>query len=179
MITSLINLLTFARIFIAVIIFGLLAIKNYYLLALILFFIAGLTDYFDGFFARKYNATSQIGEILDPLADKILIIFLFFGLAVNLSSFLIGFAGSLIITREIWISALRDYNARNNNINATKVIYIAKVKTTIQLFTIMIYLFGLAFNKMLLIIIGDIFILISTLITLYTGYIYTHNSFRN
>tara|TARA_X000000368_G_scaffold344252_1_gene282969 strand:+ start:6435 stop:6974 length:540 start_codon:yes stop_codon:yes gene_type:complete len=179
MITSLINLLTFARIFIAVIIFGLLALKNYYLLALILFFIAGLTDYFDGFFARKYNATSQIGEILDPLADKILIIFLFFGLAVNLSSFLIGFAGSLIITREIWISALRDYNARNNNINATKVIYIAKVKTTIQLFTIMIYLFGLAFNKMLLIIIGDIFILISTLITLYTGYIYTHNSFRN
>ena len=120
MITSIINLLTFARIIIAVIIFALLAIKDFYMVALILFFIAGLTDFFDGFFARKYNATSQIGEILDPLADKILIIFLFFGLAVNLSSFLIGFAGSLIITREIWISALRDYNARNNNINATK-----------------------------------------------------------
>ena len=149
------------------------------MIALILFFIAGLTDYFDGFFARKYNATSQIGEILDPLADKILIIFLFFGLAVNLSSFLIGFTGSLIITREIWISALRAYNARNNNINATKVIYIAKIKTSIQLFTIMIYLFGLTFNKMLLIIFGDIFMIIATLITLYTGYIYTYNSFRN
>ena len=138
-----------------------------------------MTDFFDGFYARKYNATSQIGEILDPLADKILIIFLFFGLAVNLSSFLIAFAGSLIITREIWISALRDYNARNNNINATKVIYIAKIKTTIQLFTIMIYLFGLAFNVMLLIILGDIFMIIATLITIYTGYIYTYNSFRN
>ena len=91
MITSLINLLTFARIIVAVIIFGLLALKDYYILALILFFIAGLTDYFDGFLARKYNAASQIGEILDPLADKILIIFLFFGLAVNLSSFLIAF----------------------------------------------------------------------------------------
>ena len=111
MITSLINLLTFARIIVAVIIFGLLALKDYYILALILFFIAGLTDYFDGFLARKYNAVSQIGEILDPLADKILIIFLFFGLAVNLSSFLIAFSGSLIIAREIWISALRDYNA--------------------------------------------------------------------
>ena len=138
-----------------------------------------MTDYFDGFFARKYNATSQIGEILDPLADKILIIFLFFGLAVNLSSFLIGFAGSLIITREIWISALRDFNARNNNINATKVIYIAKIKTTIQLFTITIYLLGLAFSKMLLIVFGDIFMIIATLITLYTGYIYTYNSFKN
>ena len=179
MITSIINLLTFARIIIAVIIFALLAIKDFYMVALILFFIAGLTDYFDGFFARKYNATSQIGEILDPLADKILIIFLFFGLAVNLSSFLIGFAGSLIITREIWISALRDFNARNNNINATKVIYIAKIKTTIQLVTIMIYLLGLAFSKMLLIVFGDIFMIIATLITLYTGYIYTYNSFKN
>ena len=138
-----------------------------------------MTDYLDGFFARKYNATSEIGEILDPLADKILIIFLFFGLALNLSSFLIGFAGSLIISREIWISALRDYNARNNNINATKVIYIAKIKTTIQLFTIMTYLIGLAFNVMLLIVLGDILLIIATLITIYTGYIYTYNSFWN
>ena len=177
--SSIINLLTFARIIIAALIFVFLALKNYYLVALMLFFIAGLTDYFDGYLARKYNATSQIGEILDPLADKILIIFLFIGLAINLSSFLIGFAGSLIITREIWISALRDFNSRNNNVDATKVIYIAKVKTSIQLLTIMIYLAALAFNKMLLIIFGDLFLIISVLITLYTGYIYTHNTFKN
>ena len=179
MITSLINLLTFTRIIFAIIIFLFLALKNYYFFALVLFLIAGLTDYFDGFLARKYNASSQIGEILDSLADKILIIFLFFGLAVNLSSFLIGLAGSLIITREIWISALRDFNARNNNVNATKVIYIAKIKTSIQLFTISIYLVGLAFNKMLLIILGDIFMIISVLVTLYSGYIYTISSFKN
>ena len=179
MITFLINLLTFTRIIVAVIIFGLLALKDYYIIALILFFIAGLTDYFDGFLARKYNSASQIGEILDPLADKILIIFLFFGLAVNLSSFLVGFGGSLIVAREIWISALRDYNSRNNNVQATKVIYIAKIKTSIQLFTIAIYLTALAFNKMLLVIFGDIFVIISVLITLYTGYIYTNNSFKN
>lgn len=179
MITLLINLLTFTRIIIAIIIFAFLALENYYLLALILFFIAGLTDYFDGFLARKYNSSSQIGEILDPLADKILIIFLFFGLAVNLSSFLIGFAGSLIITREIWISALRDYNSRNNNVDATKVIYIAKIKTSIQLFTILIYLIGLASNKMLFIVFGDGFLIISVLITAYSGYIYTYNSFKN
>ncbi len=179
MTTLLINLLTFARIIIAVFIFGLLALKNYYILILILFIIAGVTDYFDGFLARKYNATSRIGEILDPLADKILIIFLFFGLAINFSSFLIGFAGSLIITREIWISALRDFNARNDNVQATKVIYIAKIKTSIQLFTIAIYLTALASNKMLLVILGDIFMIISVLITLYTGFIYTYNSLKN
>ena len=179
MIKVLINLLTLSRIFIAIIIFGLLMLNNYYVLAFVLFFVAGLTDYLDGFLARKYNSSSQMGEILDPIADKILIIFLFFGLALNLSSYLIGFAGALIITREIWVSALRDYNSRNNNSNATKVIYIAKIKTTIQIFTISIYLFALAFNFMLLIIVADIFLILSTLITLYTGYIYTVNTFKN
>ena len=179
MIITLINLLTLTRIFIAIIIFVLLMLNNYYLLAFILFFIAGFTDYLDGFLARKYNASSQIGEILDPIADKILIIFVFFGLALNLSSYLIGFAGSIIITREIWVSALRDYNSRNNNTHATKVIYLAKIKTTIQIFTISIYLFALAFNLMLLIPIGDIFMIISMLITLYTGYLYTLNTFNN
>ena len=179
MITVLINLLTLSRIFIAIIIFGLLMLNNYYIFAFALFFVAGLTDYFDGFLARKYNASSQMGEILDPIADKILIIFLFFGLALNLSSYLIGFAGALIITREIWVSALRDYNSRNNNTDATKVIYIAKIKTITQIFTISTYLFALAFNFMLLIPIADILIIIAVLITLYTGYLYTLNTFKN
>jgi CDP-diacylglycerol--glycerol-3-phosphate 3-phosphatidyltransferase len=179
MIVYLINALTLSRIFIAMIIFFLLMLKSSYLLAFILFFIAGLTDYLDGFLARKYDKSSQIGEVLDPIADKILIIFLFFGLALNLSSYLIGFAGALIITREIWVSALRDFNSRNNNSNATKVIYIAKIKTTIQLFTISIYLFSLSFNIMLLIPIADIFMIISVLITIYTGYMYTVKTFKN
>ena len=173
-----INLLTFSRIILAVIIFLLLMSSDGYLLALILFFIAGLTDWLDGFLARKYNAVSQLGEILDPIADKILIVFLFFGLAVNLSSYLIGFFAALIITREIWVGALRDLNARNNKIDATKVTFLAKIKTMIQLFTIGIYLFGLTLNNMLLLVMGDILLCISLFITLYTGIVYTANSFK-
>ena len=149
-----------------------------YFLALALFFLAGITDYFDGYLARKYNATSQLGEILDPIADKILILFVLFGLAVNLSSYLIGFIGAAIITREIWVGALRDLNARNGNNDATKVTFLAKIKTTTQLFTISIYLFGLAINNMLIIVIADIFLFISLFITLYTGLIYSLNSFK-
>tara|TARA_B100001093_G_scaffold518621_1_gene604148 strand:- start:1244 stop:1780 length:537 start_codon:yes stop_codon:yes gene_type:complete len=178
MIKNLINALTIFRIFLAVIIFLLLMNKGGYMYALILFFIAGLTDYLDGYYARKYKATSSIGEILDPTADKVLILFIFFALAVNLSSYLIAFMGSIIIAREIWVSALRDFNSKNNNLNATKVTYLAKVKTTIQLSTISIYLFGLAFNNMLFIIIGDIFLIIAVLITIYTGYQYTINTFK-
>ena len=57
---------------------------------LLLFFLAGLTDYFDGYLARKYNAESQLGEILDPIADKILIVFILIGLSVDLDSFVIA-----------------------------------------------------------------------------------------
>ena len=108
-----------------------------------------------------------------------LIVFLFFGLALDLSSYWVGFAGALIITREIWVSALRDYNSRNNNQNATRVTYIAKIKTSMQLFTISVYLFALAFDLMLLVIIADILMIIAVLITIYTGYLYTVNTFKN
>ncbi len=173
-----INLLTFTRIIFAVIIFLLLTLNDYYLIALMLFLVAGVTDYLDGFIARKLSLTSVLGEILDPIADKVLVVFLLIGLAVNLSSYLLGFAASIIITREIWVSALRDINARKNNLSATKVIFLAKFKTSVQLLTILIYLLALTINNMFLIVIGDIFIIISVLITLYTGYIYTINTFK-
>ena len=176
---TLINILTISRIILAAIIFILLMSPSGYLLALILFFVATLTDYFDGYLARKYGAVSEIGEILDPIADKILILFILFGLSVNLSSYLISFIGALIIAREIWVGALRDMNARNGKSNITKVTFVAKIKTTIQLFTISIYLFGLAINNMLTILIADIFLFISLFITLYTGFLYTINSFKN
>ena len=102
-----------------------------------------------------------------------------FGLAINLSSYLIGFIGAIIISREIWVGALRDFNARNGRSNATKVTFLAKIKTSIQLFTLSIYLFGLTVNNMLVIIIADIFLFISLFITLYTGLIYTTNTLKD
>lgn len=174
-----INILTITRIFLAAIIFLLLTTPNSYLLALVLFFIAGISDYYDGYLARKYNAVSQLGEILDPIADKILILFVLFGLSINLSSYLIGFSGAVIISREIWVGALRDYNARKGKSNRTKVTFLAKIKTAIQLLTLNIYLLGLTISNMLLVVIGDGFLIISVLITLYTGFVYSINSFKN
>ena len=176
--STFINLLTLSRIFLAALIFVLLMSPDGYLLAFLLFLFAGITDYFDGYLARKHNAVSQLGEILDPIADKILILFILFGLAINLSSYLLGFVGAIIITREIWVGALRDLNARNGKIDATKVTFLAKIKTSVQLATLSIYLFGLAINNMLVIIIADIMLFISLFITLYTGLIYTLNSLK-
>jgi len=178
-VSTFINIITLSRIFLACVIFLLLMSPDGYFFALVLFFLAGITDYFDGYLARKYDAVSKLGEILDPIADKILILFVLFGLAINLSSYLIGFFGAIIITREIWVGALRDLNARNGKSNVTKVTFLAKIKTTIQLLTLSIYLFGLALNNMLVIIIADILLFISLFITLYTGFIYSINTFKS
>jgi CDP-diacylglycerol--glycerol-3-phosphate 3-phosphatidyltransferase len=176
---TLINLITISRILLAAVIFVLLTLNEGYLAALILFLIASITDYLDGYLARKYNAVSALGEILDPIADKILILFLLIAISINLSSYFIGFFGACIITREIWVGALRDLNARNNNIQATKVSFLAKIKTTFQMFTISLYMLGLVLNNMLIIVFADIFLLISFLLTIYTGYEYTYKTFKS
>ena len=173
-----INLITVSRIVFGAIIFVLLTRTEMYWYAFILFFIASITDYFDGYLARKYNLVSQLGEILDPIADKILIVFLLFALSVNLTSYYIGFVSALIITREIWVGALRDFNARQNKSDATKVTFLAKIKTTIQLFTISTYLLGLGMNNMLVLLVADILLFLSLVITIYTGFIYSLNTLK-
>ena len=173
-----INLITVSRIVFGAIIFVLLTRTELYWHAFILFFIASITDYFDGYLARKYNLVSQLGEILDPIADKILIVFLLFAIAVNLTSYYIGFLSAIIITREIWVGALRDFNARQQNTNATRVTFLAKIKTTIQLFTISTYLLGLAINNMVIVLIADIMLFLSFIVTVYTGWVYTLNTFK-
>ena len=175
--TNFINFITIARIFLAPIILVFLIFGNY-LACVLLFFIAGLTDYYDGYLARKYNAESELGEILDPIADKILIVFILIGLSVELDSQLMALLSSLIIAREIGVAALRDYSARNNLSDRTKVTFLAKVKTSIQLLTIGLYLLALAISFNLLVIISDIFLILATFITLYTGYQYTLNVFK-
>ena len=175
--TNFINFITIARIFLAPIILVFLIFGNY-LACVLLFFLAGLTDYFDGYFARKYNAVSELGEILDPIADKILVVFILIGLSVELDSQLMALLSSLIIAREIGVAALRDYSARNNLSERTKVTFLAKAKTSIQLLTIGLYLLALAISFNLLIVISDIFLILATLITLYTGYQYMLNIFK-
>ena len=175
--TNFINFITITRRLLAPIILFFLILGNY-LVCIILFFFAGLTDYFDGYLARKYNAVSQMGEILDPIADKILIVFLLIGLSVELDSSLMAFMSSLIIAREIGIAALRDFSSRKNMSDRLKVTYLAKIKTSFQLFSIGSYLFALSISFNLLILISDIFLIIATLITIYTGYEYALNVFK-
>ena len=174
--TRLINLLTSIRILLAPIILFLLIFEEY-LICTFLFLLAGMTDYFDGYLARKYNAESQLGEILDPIADKVLVVFILIGLSVNFHSYLMAVMTSFIISREIGVAALRDYAARNNLSHKLKVTFLAKSKTALQLFTIMLYLIALSLNLNLLIVICDVLLITTAFVTAYTGYEYVNKIF--
>ena len=174
----LINSLTYGRIMLGPIIFGILIFSNSYFAALLLFLMASISDYFDGFLARRYNLSSELGEILDPIADKILILFIFFALTVHLESAYIGFSASIILAREFWVSALRDFNARTGNTHATKVSFMAKLKTTAQLITLAMYLFAISLDSKLLIFIADFSLFASLILTIQTGLQYSLASFK-
>jgi CDP-diacylglycerol---glycerol-3-phosphate 3-phosphatidyltransferase len=176
---NIINFLTFSRIFLSPVLFILIAYFNFFDWALIIIIFASISDYLDGYLARKYNLTSVLGEILDPIADKILIAFCLIGLTIALESLLIGILTGIILSRELWVSALRDMNARAGNENATRVTFLAKIKTTLQMIAISFYLFALFINSALLIFTSDLILLLAAIVTIKTGISYTMASFRN
>ena len=100
--------------------------------ALYMFVIASVTDFFDGFLARKLHAESRWGAILDPIADKILVCGTILGLfALNTGDPVIALPSALILFREFAVSALREAAATREV--RIEVSLLAKAKTTIQL----------------------------------------------
>ena len=173
-----IQILTYFRIIAGPIIFILIVVFQSYGIALSVLLLASASDYWDGYLARKYSLTSVLGAVLDPIADKILITFVLVGLVLALDSIFIGFLGSLMLAREFWVGALRDFNARNGNEAATTVTFLAKIKTTMQLVTFCLILTGLYFNSGLMIFLGNFFLFLALIITIQTGLSYTIATFR-
>ena len=103
------NKLTFARILLAFICIGLILRRDFtsLLLAFSIFIVASITDFFDGFLARRNNLTSDLGRLLDPIADKILIIGVF--CAFLELGIINTWVVSLIMFREFIITSLRLY----------------------------------------------------------------------
>jgi CDP-diacylglycerol--glycerol-3-phosphate 3-phosphatidyltransferase len=109
-----------------------------YFVAFLGFVVAALTDFVDGWLARKLNAVSTLGAILDPIADKVLVAGMVIALAL-VSSWTAAVAGGLMLFREFAVSALRETLApRGIKLPVT---LLAKWKTTLQLFALGFHLF--------------------------------------
>lgn len=143
--------------------------------ALGVFIAAGITDFFDGYYARIWDQQSALGKMLDPIADKLLVASCLLMLAADES--IHGWtlwAAIVILCREILVSGLREYLAELRvSVPVTK---LAKWKTTVQLVAIGFLLAGDAANLVFpfTTMIGLVLLWISAIFTIYTGWDYFH-----
>ena len=147
------------------------------LIPFFIFVLASFTDFLDGLLARLYKEESKLGELLDPIADKIIVAAALVLLVMNdiIKNYEV-IAAIIILTREILISGLREFLAKSQVV--MPVTGLAKFKTFIQMFAIAILLTGESGNRLINLqdynahSIGIILLWLSAFLTLYTGYDY-------
>ena len=132
------NILTLSRI--AIIPFFMFAYYNYPTLALVLFIVASVTDFVDGYLARKYQKITNFGKYMDPLADKLLV---FSALMMFVQTGVMPtWIAMLVLARELLITGLRTLAAEQKIVMAADLS--GKIKTTVQTFSIIFLMTPLA-----------------------------------
>ena len=160
------NILAFLRILLAFLMYLFLVNRDFFegihsswldYFAALIFVVASITDFFDGYIARNFNATSKLGEIIDPLADKMLILGAFLGLLYLHRAN--PWAVYLIMVREFFITGLRISMAQEGL--SVKASMAGKVKTVIQMIAIGFLLMNWPC--------GNCLLWIAVILTLYSG----------
>lgn len=106
------------------------------LVAATIFALAGITDWIDGYLARKWGQTTKLGAFLDPVADKLMVAVALVLLVEEHANLLLSLPAAVIIGREITISALREWMAELGQRASVAVSFVGKVKTTFQMIAI-------------------------------------------
>lgn len=147
--------------------------------AALIFAVVGWTDWFDGWVARKFNMQSPLGEFLDPVADKLMVAASLVLLVEQHATIWIAGPALVIISREITVSALREWMAEYGERSAVKVVFVAKIKTLMQLSAIFFLLLAGAESEVTsiwehswLYIWGYIFLYVAVALTLWSMFVY-------
>ena len=169
------NILTFLRIFLSILIMAVILyadMQNLYvsIFACGLFFFACVTDFFDGFLARKYALQSRFGEVFDPLADKMLVLGAFIALIV--AKIANPWAVFLIFSREFFITGLRVVVA-NSNVNIAANM-LGKIKSVAQYWAI-----GCLITNVLPPLLNDFFLWFAVALTIISGFDYVRQYFKS
>lgn len=174
------NLLTWARILMIPLFLGVFYLPDTWLTGMqknlcsaVLFSLAAITDWFDGYLARKWNQTSAFGAFLDPVADKLMVAAALI-LLVQLDR-ADAWLAVIIIGREITISALREWMAQLGAARSVAVSYVGKVKTGTQMTALILLLLhdnvipGLPTHQ-----VGTVCLFAAALLTLWSMGYYLH-----
>ncbi len=149
-------------------------------LAVIVFAMGAITDFFDGYLARKFDALSDFGRMFDPIADKLMVLIC---LVMLISADIITLehlpAALIIIAREILVSGLREFlNGRDVTLPVST---LAKYKTSLQMIALGCLLAGPTGDALLpgVLTLGYVMLWLSALLTVMTGYNYLRASLRH
>jgi len=180
------NTITIARIVVTPAVLALMFTESFWgrTTAFVLFVLAAISDYVDGRLARHYQVHSRLGQFLDPLADKVLVLGAFIVLAIRLPELVPWWAVGVIAFRDLFLTGLRLWAEANGR--SLRTLGVAKIKTTFQL----TFLIGILLVYALVTLpglIGEIaglvltspftfyFLVITVGFTFYTGVVYLFN----
>ncbi len=173
------NTLTMTRIFVipAFVACFFIPFDSHRYVAALIFLLAAVTDWLDGFLARYLKQTSPFGAFLDPVADKLMVASALVLLAAQYGSFWVTVAGIIIVAREIAVSALREWMAELGKRATVKVSSIGKVKTTVQMVAVLMLLSQPpVYNG--IVIVGIWGLYIAVILTLWSMCIYLQAAYR-
>ena len=147
-------------------------------LAFILFLIASITDYLDGLLARYMKQQTNFGEFLDPIADKLLVIITLILLISENQDIFFLIPTLVIITREFLVIAIRQRLAEVGDNKKLSVLLVSKIKTTLQLVSLLFLLYKFPILGYNVYWFGTILLQVSALLTLISFFYYVKNSWN-
>ncbi len=168
------NLITLLRILlipVLVIVFY-LPFEGNHIAAAFIFLLAALTDWLDGYLARVLHQTSKLGSFLDPVADKLLVAVTLVLLVGENDFRFLAIPAAIIISREITVSALREWMAEVGNRASINVSFIAKVKTAIQMIAIVFLLAYKPGSAIWVGVLGYCLLYVAAILTLWSMVLY-------
>ena len=140
--------------------------------ASVLFALAAITDWLDGYLARRLNQTTPFGAFLDPVADKLIVVAALIILVAYHNNPWLTLPSLIIVGREIVISALREWMAEVNDSVAVAVSYLGKIKTTLQMIALTLLLSQPVGNDSSALQIGYILLYLAAVMTLWSMWQY-------
>ncbi len=144
----------------------------------LVFLVAGVTDWLDGYLARRWGQISAFGAFLDPVADKLMVAAALMMLVGDNASLWLAVPAIVIVGREIAVSALREFMAEMGQRGIVAVSYTAKVKTTCQIVALLLLLHRQPLLGMPTYALGLVLIYAAAALTLWSMLVYLRAAWR-
>lgn len=142
------------------------------LIAALLFVVIALTDWLDGWLARRYGMDSAFGAFLDPVADKLTVTVVLFVIVQQDPTALMAILGAIIVGREISITALREWMATIGQLARIRVAGIGKIKTIVQMVALTLLLYRNDLMGLPIYAIGRWLLIAAAVLTLWSAFVY-------